>query len=545
MYRALYRKWRPQKFSDVVGQEAITTALSNQILADKVGHAYMFTGTRGTGKTTCAKLFSKAINCENPDGAEPCGQCVPCLGLEDGSILDVIEIDAASNNGVDDIRELREETAYRPSRCQYKVYIIDEVHMLSTQAFNALLKIMEEPPSHVVFILATTEIHKVPATILSRCQRYDFVRIPAEKMAQRLLYVAGQEEINLTDEGADLIARLADGALRDALSLLDTCAGTGEAVDETLVRRMAGVADKGYLFQLSDAVQQQDVQEVLALVASLREKSIDVKRLTEELVAHYRNLLLAMVQSDGALLESVPADERQKYCEAAPKIGETSAIVALRRLASAMDKMGRSPDPRVELELALFDIANVGVHVAPVPVMATAAAAKAPSTTASAPVTPVPSAPPAVYKPATAPVPTVSSSAAATPAEKPPVTAPAKEALEFTQPQEGQLIPFEPWQDVISSMFNIDRMLHSYMKNSNAFFDGKRVLIDGGDMFLSYMREYEEASDKIKKVMEDVTGRRYAIGPYTANKQTSATKKVTAQDTLQEWEAMGVPVEYE
>ncbi len=545
MYRALYRKWRPQKFSDVVGQEAITTALSNQILAGKVGHAYMFTGTRGTGKTTCAKLFSKAINCENPDGAEPCGQCVPCLGLEDGSILDVIEIDAASNNGVDDIRELREETAYRPSRCQYKVYIIDEVHMLSTQAFNALLKIMEEPPSHVVFILATTEIHKVPATILSRCQRYDFVRIPAEKMAQRLLYVAGQEKINLTEDGADLIARLADGALRDALSLLDTCAGTGETVDEALVRRMAGVADKGYLFHLSDAVQQKSVQEVLSLVASLREKSIDVKRLTEELVAHYRNLLLALVQPDGSLLESVPADERQKYCEAAPKVGEASAIAALKRLAAAMDKMGRSPDPRVELELALFDIANLGAMPQMVAPVQTAPSQMAGSAAPQAAVS-SPPAPPAVYK-ATAPTAVVAPPAVppATVAEKPAAaTAPPKE-MDIPQPPEGQLIPFEPWQDVINSMFNTDRMLHSYMKNSNAFFDGKRVLIDGGDMFLSYMREYEEASDKIKKVLEEVTGRRYAIGPYSANKQASAVKKVTAQDTLQEWEAMGVPVEYE
>ena len=254
LYRALYRKWRPQKFADVVGQEAIVTALQNQITAGRIGHAYLFTGTRGTGKTTCAKIFAKAVNCQDPAGPDPCGVCPACRGIDDGSILDVLEIDAASNNSVDDIRDLRDETAYLPAACKYKVYIIDEVHMLSGAAFNALLKTMEEPPEHVIFILATTEVQKVPATILSRCQRYDFTRITADKIAGRLLYVAGQEDIRLTEGAAALIGRLADGAMRDALSILDTCAGVSADVDEALVRRMAGVTDRQYLFAISDAV---------------------------------------------------------------------------------------------------------------------------------------------------------------------------------------------------------------------------------------------------------------------------------------------------
>ena len=225
MYRALYRKWRPQRFEDVVGQRAIVTALKNQITAGRVGHAYLFTGVRGTGKTTCAKIFAKAVNCLHPEGGDPCGECEICKGIDNGSLLDVVEMDAASNNGVDDIRDLRDETAYTPSACQYKVYIIDEVHMLSTAAFNALLKTLEEPPAHVIFILATTEIQKVPATILSRCQRYDFTRIGPEDIARRVEYIAGEEKLELTSDGAELIARLADGALRDALSILDTCAG--------------------------------------------------------------------------------------------------------------------------------------------------------------------------------------------------------------------------------------------------------------------------------------------------------------------------------
>ncbi|MFR1808652.1 MAG: DNA polymerase III subunit gamma/tau, partial [Pygmaiobacter massiliensis] len=278
MHHALYRKYRPKTFADVFGQKSITEALKNQIASGKVGHAYIFTGTRGTGKTTCAKIFARAVNCLNPQDGEPCGVCANCRGLEEGSILDVVEIDAASNNGVDDIRDLRDEAVYTPTNCKYKVYIVDEVHMLSTSAFNALLKIMEEPPSHVIFILATTEIHKVPATILSRCQRYDFGRIRPEIIEERLTIVANEENIPVTPEAKRLIAHLADGALRDALSILDTCASaTEEAVDEPLVRRMAGVTDKSYLFSLSDAVKEQDAAKAILLVAELREKAIDMK----------------------------------------------------------------------------------------------------------------------------------------------------------------------------------------------------------------------------------------------------------------------------
>ena len=258
MYRALYRKWRPQRFEDVVGQRGIVTALRNQIATGRVGHAYLFTGVRGTGKTTCAKIFAKAVNCLHPQNGDPCGECEICKGIDNGSILDVVEMDAASNNGVDDIRDLRDETAYTPSACQYKVYIIDEVHMLSTAAFNALLKTLEEPPAHVIFILATTEIQKVPATILSRCQRYDFTRIGPEDIAQRVEYIAGEEHLELTSDGAELIARLADGALRDALSILDTCAGVTAKIDADVVRRMAGVTDRSYLFRISDALEAQD-----------------------------------------------------------------------------------------------------------------------------------------------------------------------------------------------------------------------------------------------------------------------------------------------
>ena len=242
MYQALYRKWRPRTFDDVVGQSHITDTLKQQVAGDRLSHAYLFTGTRGTGKTTCAKILSRAVNCQAPVDGNPCNQCPACLGIENGSILDVLELDAASNNGVDQVRALRDEAVYTPAAVRKRVYIVDEVHMLSTPAFNALLKILEEPPAHLMFILATTELHKVPATIKSRCQQFSFKRILPGQIAQRLGYVAQQEGIDLTREGAALLARLADGGLRDALSLLDQCAGGGKRVDEQDILDMLGLA---------------------------------------------------------------------------------------------------------------------------------------------------------------------------------------------------------------------------------------------------------------------------------------------------------------
>ena len=358
MYRALYRKWRPQRFEDVVAQRGIVTALRNQIATGRVGHAYLFTGVRGTGKTTCAKIFAKAVNCLHPHNGDPCGECEICRGIDNGSILDVVEMDAASNNGVDDIRDLRDETAYTPSACQYKVYIIDEVHMLSTAAFNALLKTLEEPPAHVIFILATTEIQKVPATILSRCQRYDFTRIGPEDIAKRVEYIAGQEGLELTGDGAELIARLADGAMRDALSILDTCAGVTAKVDADVVRRMAGVTDRSYLFRISDAIEAQDAAAALAQLAQLRQQSVDVKRLTEELIAHYRALMLAALPGGQTLLSGVSPEEEAQYLEKGPHLGQREAIRAIRTLGNALEHMTRGSDQRIELELALFSLSE-------------------------------------------------------------------------------------------------------------------------------------------------------------------------------------------
>ena len=443
MYRALYRKWRPQRFEDVVGQRAIVTALKNQITANRVGHAYLFTGVRGTGKTTCAKIFAKAVNCLHPVNGDPCGECEICKGIDNGSILDVVEMDAASNNGVDDIRDLRDETAYTPSACKYKVYIIDEVHMLSTAAFNALLKTLEEPPAHVIFILATTEIQKVPATILSRCQRYDFTRIGPEDIARRVEYIAGEEKLELSPDGAELIARLADGALRDALSILDTCAGVTAKIDADVVRRMAGVTDRSYLFRISDALEAQDGATALAQLAQLRQQSVDVKRLTEELIAHYRALMLAALPGGQSLLSGVSPEEEALYLEKGPQLGQREAIRAIRALGSALEHMTRGSDQRIELELALFGLSEPPQQPQAVPVQAApvraAAQPAAPQPFASATaVQPFASAP--ISQPAIPSVPVVQPAAEPKPVKAEP-SVPSEIPAEQTSPVQTEELP--------------------------------------------------------------------------------------------------------
>lgn len=299
MYQALYRKWRPKTFSDVIGQSHITETLQKQVAEGRTSHAYLFTGTRGTGKTTCAKILAKAVNCEQPVNGDPCCQCPSCLGIENGSFLDVLELDAASNNGVDQVRALRDEAVYSPANVKKRVYIVDEVHMLSTPAFNALLKILEEPPEHLMFILATTELHKVPATILSRCQRFSFKRITPSDVAKRLAYVAGQEHIDLTPDGAEILSRLADGALRDGLSLLDQCAAAGGTIDSAAVLDVLGLAGNLQTAQLMECVLRRDAKAALLLLNQLYAGGKDVGAVLGELSTLTRDLLLRRTAPEG------------------------------------------------------------------------------------------------------------------------------------------------------------------------------------------------------------------------------------------------------
>ena len=612
MAEALYRKYRPQIFEDVVGQEHIERTIKNAIAQDKVSHAYLFTGPRGTGKTTTARLLAKALLCEKGPTAEPDGTCDDCEMIAAGEHPDVYELDAASRTGVENVREeIIGRVQFAPTRGRYKVYIIDEVHMLSTAAFNALLKTLEEPPAHVIFILATTEIQKVPATILSRCQRYDFTRIGPEDIAQRVEYIAGQEGLELSGEGAELISRLADGAMRDALSILDTCAGVTAKIDADVVRRMAGVTDRSYLFHISDALEAQDAAAALAQLAQLRQQSVDVKRLTEELIAHYRALMLAALPGGQALLSGVSPEEEKLYLEKGPRMGQREAIRAIRALGNALEHMTRGSDQRIELELALFSLSEPPQQVAvqAVPAARPAVPAQeAPRPFASAPVKPFVSAPAASApvqetsvepapmqqsepEPAPQPVEPPKAEAAASAEEElpplpeePPVTseapppwdepapaappqreeppAPARE-VSAAQPQpepkpeytadpalnkprkvaaEG-INPFPQWAEVIKLLQEQDPMLYTYLKKSKGYFDGTRVLIDGGKTFRDFIRANKESQKLIKKLIAQVSGVAVPIGPYESKTVNRAS--ANAEESLRKLEQLGLEVSIE
>ncbi len=358
MYQALYRKWRPRTFADVSGQDTVTTALRNEIMHDRLSHAYLFTGCRGTGKTTCAKILAKAVNCEHPVDGNPCNECAVCRGIDDGSVLDVTEIDAASNNGVDSIRDLREEVAFTPVAGRYRVYIIDEVHMLSAGAFNALLKTLEEPPAHVIFILATTEVHKLPATILSRCQRFDFGRIRPETIAARLGYVAEQEGLTLTPDAAALLARLADGAMRDALSLLDQCASGETHIDAHTVSACTGMAGQASLAALTDCVVRRDGAAALAEVDALYRSSKDMERLCAEWIAYLRNLMvLHSTAAPQELIVAAPEDI-ESMREMTARMPLASVLHCMEVLQATLDRLRGGVSRRVEMEMTVLRLCD-------------------------------------------------------------------------------------------------------------------------------------------------------------------------------------------
>ena len=361
MYQALYRKWRPQTFADVIGQQHVTDTLRAQLKSGRLSHAYLFTGTRGTGKTTCAKILARAVNCEHPVNGDPCNECAACRGILDGSVLDVTEIDAASNNGVDNIRDLRDETRYTPAQVKKRVFIIDEVHMLSIGAFNALLKTLEEPPEHVLFILATTELHKVPATILSRCQRFDFRRIGAEDIARRLLQVADGEGIQLTEGAARLIARLADGAMRDALSMLDRAAAAG-AVDEQTVTAALGVLGQDDGVRLAEALKAGDLAAAVGLLDEYYNEGRDLAAVYDQLLGLIRDALLVKTSKTDVSALISPAysvKTLQKLCDG---LASSTLIAWSRVIGEALDRMRSAANRRVEAELCAVRLCSLGAE---------------------------------------------------------------------------------------------------------------------------------------------------------------------------------------
>lgn len=510
MYQALYRKWRPQVFADVVGQEHITTTLMNEIQSGRHSHAYLFTGSRGTGKTTCAKIFAKAVNCEHPVNGDPCNCCETCRNIDNGSVLDVVEIDAASNNGVDNIRDIRDEANFTPVGGRYRVYIIDEVHMLSTGAFNALLKTLEEPPAHVKFILATTEVHKLPATILSRCQRFDFKRIRPEDIAKRISYVADQEGLQLTPEAADLIARLADGALRDALSILDQCIGHSKEITEEVVNEVVGLAGKDYLFSLADCFLRKDSAAALTTIGQLHERSCDMERLCNELTNHYRNLMVAKAVKQPKDLIVCSDQELRAYMDMANRCSMDDILYALDVLGDTLASLRKGLNRRVEMEMAAIRLCSTGDFAEPssskrVPSVAPVASATAPAvpksspaapvapatpTTPAVPATPAAPASPVVPMPSEIPVaaeepelppPPMSEDApAAIPEEPTPVSnLPSADPthVSLQEPLPNGLLSTEVWNAIIRETVQTDKALIGSMNSSKAIKRGKQLVL--------------------------------------------------------------------
>ncbi len=527
MYLALYRKYRPSGFKDVVGQEPIVTALKNQISTGRVGHAYLFCGTRGTGKTSCAKIFAKAISCKNNSDGDACGSCEICLAEQSGQNLDTQEIDAASNNGVDFIRELREETAFAPTTSRYRVYIIDEVHMLSQAAFNALLKIMEEPPAYVIFMLATTEIHKVPATILSRCQRFDFRRIEPDLIKGRLLDVANAESIDLSDDAASLIASLADGGMRDALSLLDTVSSGGNEISTERISELAGIADRSYLFDITDMVKNGDSKGIILKLSELRGGSLDERQLIKELMNHLKNLMLATI--DITLLNTLPEVQIKGYDER--KNADMSTLIWYSDLlASALDRIAQSGSAETELSLALLKMAQGKpqpttqqvIQQVATPQPQTVIQQPTPTTSHSYTPPPRPAEPPKEVKPRPKPTP--------------------KPTTEESLPQiKNDIFQMENWKQVVELLKDTNPLAYASLINTKAYIDteNNRVLIDGNEMFLEFMRKEKDNSRIVREAITEITGKSYSIGPYKTTQQNNVV-----EETIRMLEERGVPVDY-
>ena len=545
MYQVLYRKWRPKVFEDVSGQPQVTTTLKNELTSGRINHAYLFTGSRGTGKTTCAKILAKAVNCLNPQNGDPCGECEICRGIDDGTVLDISEIDAASNNGVDNIRAIIEEAAFAPSKAKYRVYIIDEVHMLSPGAFNALLKTLEEPPSNVVFILATTEVHKLPATILSRCQRFDFHRIAARDIADRLEYVAQQENIQLEDEAALLIASVADGALRDALSLLDRCMGVSDNITSEVVQKTAGLAGRGHLFDITRSIIDKNVKQALEITQQLYNESKDMGRLCQELLDHFRNLMLIKTKKSPESLIMLSAQEREQAKQQAQEFSLEGIVYVMDVLQKSYDRMFKGGNKRAEMELALIKLTSVQLDTSTEALMARIAKLermvkngvtvspehKAQSATAE-------------VKEAAAPVVPKINREQLTVQTTPQAQAVASQSKTDYDTIVKNAVPMEDWQEVLEVLRKYSITIATSFKNTRAYISGDYILIDSQNELAFKLLKQQSQRERMREAVKEVTGRVYKLGPYKKLDQQDKQENPLDQFIKQAKES-GVPVEEE
>lgn len=559
MYRVLYRKWRPAVFTDVSGQEHITSTLQNEVSSGRLNHAYLFTGSRGTGKTTCAKILAKAVNCLNPQNGNPCGECEICKGIDDGSILDIVEMDAASNRKIDDIRQIIDEVQFKPAKCKYRVYIVDEVHMLTTEAFNALLKTLEEPPEHVIFILATTEVHKLPQTIRSRCQRFDFHRIPPKAIADRVEYVVSQENAEITESAALMLASVADGALRDALSLLDSCLAVSSHIDEEVVRNAAGLVSKTYLFELATAIINKNPTKSLEIIDRLYSESKDMARLCDELVEHFRALMLIKTIKKPRDILIMSDDEFEQAVTQSDYLSLADIVFYMDVLSRAYQRMGRGTGDRTELEMALVKLSateldgTVEALTARVTALEKAVkrgitvnyaqpaqqSVQAEATQSAS----VPNTQTEVEEPFAKPEPEHKKAPVAKPA--PEVKPVAHRASVNLDELYDNAVPFARWVEVVDSLKSVSRSIAAAFAGSTAYESGNYLLIDTNNELAFDLLRQNGRRAEIKQTLLELTGKNYSLGPY----KRSTPKKVEKTDPLnslvQSLEGSGVEITQE
>jgi DNA polymerase-3 subunit gamma/tau len=559
VYRVLYRKWRPTVFTDVSGQEHITSTLQNEVSSGRLNHAYLFTGSRGTGKTTCAKILAKAVNCLNPQNGNPCGECEICKGIDDGSILDIVEMDAASNRKIDDIRQIIDEVQFKPTKCKYRVYIVDEVHMLTQEAFNALLKTLEEPPEHVIFILATTEVHKLPQTIRSRCQRFDFHRIPPRAIADRVEYVVSQENAEITDSAALMLASVADGALRDALSLLDSCLAVSSYIDEKVVRNAAGLVNNSYLFELATAIINKNPSKSLEIVGRLYSESKDMARLCDELVEHFRALMLIKTIKNPRDILIMSDDEFEQAVTQSDYLSLADIVFYMDVLSKAYQRMGKGTGDRTELEMALVKLSaseldgtiealtarvtalekavkrGITVNYAQPPQQSQGVQTEQPQQ--------------AVPKQETVEDPFAQPE---TEHKKAPVAKPAPEVKPVVQRASVNLdelydnaVPFTRWVEVVNSLKSVSRSIAAAFAGSTAYESGNYLLIDTNNELAFDLLRQNGRRAEIKSALLELTGKNYSLGPYKRSTPKKEEKTDPLNSLVQSLEGSGVKITQE
>ena len=533
MYQALYRKWRPRSFEDVVSQPHITSALINQIRTGKTAHAYLFTGSRGTGKTTCARIFAKAINCLDPKDGEPCLECEICKAAENGTLPDIIEIDGASNSGVADVRELREGVAYTPEMCKYKVYIIDEAHMISVSAFNALLKTMEEPPPHVKFILATTEVHKVPETIVSRCQHFDFARIKTEDMVARLKYIAKSENFGLADDAAAMIAKLSDGGMRDALSLLDRCSAYADDITLTVVSEAAGISGREHLFSLIDKIADCDTAGAVRIVDELHAGSKDLKVLCAELLEQLRNLMLLRSTEQAAELIVCMPEELERLRALAAKMPLDRIFACIGFLQGLNERFARASDKRIETEMCMVrlcgamktgtgstpaggDTAELGGELAEL----RSKVAELSRLIESGAVQAAPQ--------------------SAAPKKHEPPPAPAKPVKKFDP---NDFTPLADWQEILERIEKKAPALHALLKTSLAAIEGDVFCLVVASNFV--IKKFKQTNDAalLKEIVRDYYGKEFGFKLYSSAATDLPDKETPINNIIKQAEKLNIDVE--